>query len=196
MIRIDNTLISEEVIKKKFICDLNSCQGACCVEGDSGAPLIKEEVAFLKKNIKKIVPFISRKGIKEIEKQGTSVIDEDKEHVTPLVNKKECAYVYFKKGVAKCSIEKAFINKKIDFQKPISCHLYPIRVTVYNNYDAINYHKWNICSTACESSQKNKTPIYQFVKKALIRKYGEKWFQKLANVARLFSKQNDFHGNQ
>ena len=182
MIAIDNTLVSEKIIEEHFVCDLSLCKGACCVEGDSGAPLTKKEAKNIKNSIKKIKPFITKKGAEEIRQIGTSILDEDNELTTPLVKGKECVYVYFENKVARCGIEKAFNQKKINFQKPLSCHLYPIRISSYKNYDAVNYHKWKICSPACKCSSQIKTPIFQFVKNALIRKYGKEWFEKLSLI--------------
>ena len=190
MIAIDNTLISEDIIQQHFVCDLTLCKGACCVEGDSGAPLTKKEAKNIKDNIKKIKPFITKKGAEEIRQIGTSTLDEDNELTTPLVQGKECAYVYFTNGIARCGIEKAFNKKEIDFQKPISCQLYPVRITSYKNYDAVNYHKWKICSPACSCTNQIKTPIFQFVKNALIKKYGKEWFEKLSFIAKKIRENN------
>ena len=191
MIAIDNTLVSEKIIEEHFVCDLSLCKGACCVEGDSGAPLTKKEAKNIKNSIKKIKPFITKKGAEEIRQIGTSILDEDNELTTPLVKGKECVYVYFENKVARCGIEKAFNQKKINFQKPLSCHLYPIRISSYKNYDAVNYHKWKICSPACKCSSQIKTPIFQFVKNALIRKYGKEWFEKLSLIAKKIRQNSD-----
>ena len=190
MIAIDNTLVSEDIIEQHFVCDLNLCKGLCCVEGDSGAPLTKNEAKNIKDNITKIKPFITKKGAEQIRKKGTSILDEENELTTPLVRGKECVYVSFKNGVAMCGIEKAFNQKEINFQKPLSCHLYPIRITSYKNYDAINYHKWKICSPACKCTGLIKIPVFQFVKQALVRKYGKKWFRKLSVIAKKIRQNN------
>ena len=191
MIQIENQIISLDIFEKHFVCDLQSCKGACCVEGDSGAPLTKKEAKNIKDSIKKIKPFITKKGAEEIRQIGTSILDEDNELTTPLVKGKECVYVYFENKVARCGIEKAFNQKKINFQKPLSCHLYPIRISSYKNYDAVNYHKWKICSPACKCSSQIKTPIFQFVKNALIRKYGKEWFEKLSLIAKKIRQNSD-----
>ena len=192
MIAIDNTLISEDIIQKKFVCDLNACKGACCVQGESGAPLDEKETKILETVFPKVKPYMVEKGIKAVEKQGKFIIDSDGDFVTPLVGKeKECAYVFFDdSGVAKCAIEQAWLEKKIDWQKPISCHLYPVRITHYKNYDAVNYHKWKVCKPACECGEKLSVPIYKFVKTALIRKYGDKWFKKLEKSVSELKKNN------
>ena len=193
MIAIGDTLISEDLIEKKFVCDLNACKGACCVQGESGAPLEKDEIVILEKIYERVKPFMVEKGIKAVEKQGKYIIDSDNDYVTPLVGKeKECAYVFFdSEGTAKCAIEQAWIEKKIDWQKPISCHLYPIRITTHKSYDAVNYHKWKVCKPACECGEKLSVPVYKFVKKALVRKYGAQWFRKLEIAANELSKKPD-----
>ncbi|MFN6037811.1 MAG: DUF3109 family protein [Bacteroidota bacterium] len=185
MIAIDNTLVSEDLIEKKFVCDLSACKGACCVHGESGAPLEEEETKILKKIYSKVKPYMVENGIKAIEKQGHFIIDSDGDFVTPLVGEEgECAYVFFDaEGVAKCAIEQAYLDKKIDWQKPISCHLYPVRVTKYKTYEAVNYHKWKICKPACECGEKLSVPVYKFVKKSLIKKFGASWYKKLEIAA-------------
>lgn len=185
MIAIDNTLVSEDLLEKKFVCDLNACKGACCVEGDSGAPLEKEEAKILDEIYEKIKPYLRPQGIEAIEEQGKYIIDVDGDLVTPLVKGKECAYVYFdEQNTACCAIEKAFKEGKIKFQKPISCHLYPVRISHYKNYDAVNYHAWNICKPACSCGSKLNIPVYKFVKTALIRKYGQDWYKQLEFAAK------------
>jgi hypothetical protein len=187
MISVQNVLVSEDVLEKKFVCDLNACKGACCVQGESGAPLEKEETEILAKIFRKVKPYMNEKGIKAVEKQGTSVIDSDGDYVTPLVAKeKECAYVFFdKSGIAKCAIEQAWIDKKIDWQKPISCHLYPVRIDRLKMHEAVNYHKWNVCKPACACGEKLEVPVYKFLKGPLIRKYGKTWFAELEKIAGL-----------
>lgn len=179
MIAIENTIVSEHLLEKKFVCDLNACKGECCVAGDSGAPLEEEELKILDKIYEKVKPYIPTDGIKAIEKQGTYVLDDENEYTTTLVKGKHCAYVYFENKIAKCAIEKAFNEGKINFKKPISCHLYPVRITKYKDYDAVNYHKWEICKPACECGSKLNVPVFAFLKEPLIRKYGENWYKQL-----------------
>ncbi len=192
MIAIDNTLISEDILEKKFVCDLNACKGACCVAGDSGAPLDKDELDILNKIYPKVKPYMVPKGIKAVEKKGTYVIDSDGDYTTTLVSAgAECAFVYFDENkIAKCAIEKAWLEKKIDWQKPISCHLYPIRITKYKTYDAVNYNKWNLCAPACKCGEKLDVPVYKFLKGPLIRKYGKEWFKQLEKSASLHLKKD------
>ena len=183
MIAVGDTLISENLLEKKFVCDLNACKGACCVEGESGAPLAEDEIDIMEEIYEKVKPYIPADGIKAIEKQGKYVIDSDNDVVTPLVKGKHCAYTYFEKGTALCAIEKAYKEGKISFKKPISCHLYPVRIEKTKVYDSVNYHKWNICKAACVNGAKLEVPVFRFVKEALIRKYGTKWYAELEEVA-------------
>ena len=187
MIAIDKTLISEDILEKKFVCDLNACKGQCCVDGDSGAPLEEEEVTLLAQLFDKIKPYIPAEGIDAIAEQGTSVIDSDGDFTTTLVAGAHCAYVYFEEEIAKCAIEKAHQEGKIDFKKPISCHLYPIRITKTPYYDSLNYHRWEICKPACKCGAKADIPIYKFLRGPLTRKYGETWYNELERTAVLRS---------
>jgi hypothetical protein len=160
------------------------------VEGDSGAPVEEAEAKILEEIFLKVKPFLRPEGIKAIEEQGTSVTDWDGELVTPLVKGKECAYVIFdEKGITKCGIEKAWEAGAVDFQKPVSCHLYPVRITPYRDFDAVNYHKWNICSPACTLGKELEVPVYKFLEAPLIRKYGAEWYGELEGVADALKKQ-------
>lgn len=189
MIAIDNTIVSEHLLEKKFVCDLNACKGECCVAGDSGAPLDEEEIKILESILDKVKPYIPADGWKAIKKQGVSVIDDDGDFTTPLVKGKHCAFTYFEEGIAKCSIEKAYYNGEVSFKKPISCHLYPVRITKYKTYDAVNYHKWEVCKPACVCGAKLDVPVYKFLREPLIRKYGEDWYKKLELANELKAKQ-------
>jgi len=180
MILIDKTVISDDVKEQLFVCDLEKCKGACCVEGDLGAPLEKGEMETLDKIYQKVKPYLSNEGIAAIEKQGTYILDEEGDFSTPTLDGKECAYaVYDEKGILKCGIEQAYNDGKVKFKKPISCHLYPIRITKYDHYDAINYDRWHICSPACTLGSELGVPVYKFLKEPLIRKYGENWYNEL-----------------
>jgi hypothetical protein len=184
MFQIDNTLVSEEIITKDFVCNLNACKGSCCVEGEAGAPLEKEETVYLQKNYKSIAPFLNVKGRNAIEKEGKFVYVGKGEFETPLVEGRECAYVVFgSNGITQCGIENAYRAKKIDWKKPISCHLYPVRVKEYSEFKSVNYHQWQICDSACSLGDSLKIPIYQFVKEALIRKFGNQWYSELELAA-------------
>lgn len=185
MIEIEGKIISKEIFEKKFVCDLSSCKGACCVEGDSGAPLLKSEIKELKKIHKKVKSYMSEKGLEVVEKKGVYVVDQEGDLTTPLVNDRECAYVVFENGISKCAIEKAYIDKKINFKKPISCHLYPIRITEYEKFDAINYESNKICSSACKLGDEMQIPVFKFLKEPLIRKYGQQFYNELNEVSKV-----------
>ncbi len=180
MILIDNTCISDDIEDQLFVCDLDKCKGACCVEGDSGAPLDEEELAILEEIYVHVEPYLSEEGKAVIAKEGTHTKDWDGDLVTPIINGKECAYaIYDQKGILKCGIEQAFLDGKTNYIKPLSCHLYPIRVTKYEQYHALNYDRWSICSPACSLGQELGVPVYKFLKAPLIRAYGENWYQQL-----------------
>ncbi len=191
MIQIEDKLISEDIFSEEFVCNLSKCKGACCVEGDVGAPLDKEETQILENIFDKVKPYLRPEGVKALEEQGTWTIDPmDGDFVTPMVNGAECAYVIFdEKGVTKCGIEKAYEEGAVDWQKPISCHLYPIRITEYSTFTALNYHEWNICSDACQLGKELKVPVYQFLKTPLIRKYGDAFYTVLSEAAKEWEKE-------
>ncbi len=182
MISIDNTLISDDLKEVCFACDITKCKGACCVEGDAGAPLDAEEISILEDEIEVIKPYMTAEGIASVEQSGVFVIDDWGNMVTPLVNQRECAYVYFENEIALCAIEKAWELKKLKFQKPISCHLYPVRIIRYNDFDAVNYHRWHICEKALIKGKSLNVKVCEFLKEPLIRKYGIEWYKKLINV--------------
>jgi hypothetical protein len=184
MIAIQNTIVSDDLLDKKFVCDLNACKGECCVAGESGAPLEQDELPILLEILDKVKPYMNKKGTKAIEKNGPYVLDSDGDYTTTLVGSEgECAFVVFDENkIAKCAIEQAYNDGVINWKKPISCHLYPIRITSYKTYDALNYHKWSVCKPACECGAKLDVPVYQFLKGPLIRKYGEDWFNELQQI--------------
>ena len=185
MIQIDDKLISEDIFSEEFVCNLTKCKGACCVEGDVGAPLDKEETVILERIFDQIKPYLTADGVRALEQQGTWTVDPmDGDYVTPMVEGRECAYVtYDDKGITKCGIEKAYEDGAVDWQKPISCHLYPIRVKDYRTFTALNYHEWPICNDACILGKELKVPVYKFLKTPLIRKYGEEFYQTLTDAA-------------
>jgi len=184
MIEIGRTIISQDIFEEQFICDLIKCKGACCVEGDSGAPVQPEEVEEIKSNYTKFKKYLPPSHQDEIARQGFSIIDNDGDEVTPLVNNKQCAYSFYdEKGILKCSIEKAWSGEESKFRKPISCHLFPIRITEYKRFDAVNYEKLKICKPGRKCGKINKLPIYKFLKEPLIRQYGKEWFKEVEIAA-------------
>ena len=185
MFQLGKTIISEDIIEKQFMCNLSACKGECCIDGDAGAPLEESELQILEDIFPKVKPFLRKEGIKSIEEQGIYTTNEDGEHETPLINGADCAYVIFDENeVAMCAIEEAYNQGEISFKKPVSCHLYPIRVRDYNEFSAINYHEWEICGDACALGRELKVPVYKFAKPALIRKFGENWYKELEEVAK------------
>ena len=184
MFQIGKTIISEELLDTEFVCDLSKCKGACCVDGDAGAPLEEEETVILHQIYDKVKPYLRKEGIQAIEEQGLYTRSEEGEIETTLINGQDCAYVIFdEKGTSLCGIEQAYNDGLIDWKKPISCHLYPVRIKDYSVFSAVNYHKWHICDDACSLGEALKIPIYKFVKEALIRKYGESWYAELEEAA-------------
>ncbi len=191
MIQIEDKLISEEVFSEEFVCNLSKCKGACCVEGDIGAPLDKAEAKILEDIYDKVKPYLTEEGIKAIEQKGKWEIDPaDNEYVTPMVEDRECAYVTFdENGITKCGIEKAYEDGAVDWQKPISCHLYPIRVSEYSTFTALNYHRWPICNDACTLGKELQVPVYKFLKTPIIRKYGEEFYTTLCEAAEEYERE-------
>lgn len=189
MFQLGKTIVSEDIIENDFICNLSACKGACCIDGDAGAPLYKNEADLLEELYPKVEPFLRKEGINAIKKQGTSITTKEGEIETPLINGEDCAYVFFdENNTALCGIEEAYNQGEIDLKKPISCHLYPVRVKEYSEFSAVNYHQWHICDDACILGKELQVPIYKFVKEALIRKFGEDWFLELERIAKKLKK--------
>jgi len=177
MFQIDDKLISDDIFEVNFLCDLSKCNGMCCVEGDSGAPLEDDELKVLEEIYPIIKSYLPEKSVKEIEKQGLYVIDRDGDVVTPIINGRECVYAYQdENGIYKCAIEKAYEDGKVEFRKPVSCHLYPIRIKKYNDFYALNYDKQKICNVALIKGKKEKLPLFKFLKEPLIREFGEDFY--------------------
>lgn len=190
MFQIGNTIVSDDVLEKEFVCNLTACKGQCCVDGDAGAPLSEDEKAILEEIYPTIKSYLRPEGIEVIENQGTWVIGEDGDIETPLINNKECAYVIFDNDTALCGIEQAYNEGLISWKKPISCHLYPIRIKEYSQFSAVNYNRWHICDDACALGKELEVPVYKFLKEPLIRKYGESWYAELEMVATEWQKQS------
>ncbi len=193
MIAINNVLVSDQIVSEQFVCDLNKCKGACCVDGDAGAPLDKSELKYIDEVFDKVLPYLNEKSKKEIEKQGRFVYDREYGWVTPTINSQICVYgIVDKNGIVKCGIEQAYLDGKIKWKKPISCHLFPVivkkssdGVTEYANYEP----REDNCKAACSLGKKLKVPVYQFLKEPLVRKFGEEFYQALeATAAHLNSK--------
>ncbi len=181
MIQIGKTIISSEIKENLFVCDLEACKGACCVEGDLGAPLDKDELPAMEEIVELVKPYLSNEALDALEKEGPYLLDEEGDFSTTTVNGRECAFAFYDdRGILKCGIEKAWQEGKTDFRKPISCHLYPIRLSKLNGgYVGLNYSRWSICSPACSLGQELGVPLYEFLKEPLIRKFGQDWYNEL-----------------
>ncbi|MES2387048.1 MAG: DUF3109 family protein [Bacteroidota bacterium] len=183
MIAIDNTVISSDIAEQLFVCDIEACKGACCEEGDLGAPLEEDELGILEDIYDKVAPFLTEEGRAAIAEQGHWVTDWEGDFSTPLIEGKQCAYaITGEHGAWACGIEKAYYAGAVEWKKPISCHLYPIRITKYESFEALNYHRWKICDPACALGSKLGVPVYKFLKEPLERKYGKEWYAKLADA--------------
>jgi len=180
MLIVKNVYISDDVAENFFVCDLEKCKGACCVEGHLGAPLEEEELPILHQIYDKVKPYLTPEAIKVIEKDGLYIKDHEGDYSTTTINDRECVFAFYDdKGFLKCGIETAHQNGEIDFPKPISCHLYPIRITKLDVEEALNYHRWQICSPACDHGKTLGVPLYKFLKTPLVRRYGEDWYNEL-----------------
>lgn len=183
MIVLQNTVISDDIKDKFFVCNLEKCKGACCVEGDLGAPLETEELQLLADNYEQIKPYLSDAGRQAIAEQGLYIKDWEDDFSTTTIGNRECAYAIYDENLTlKCGIEQAYLDGKISWKKPISCHLYPIRITKYDGFEALNYDKWQICNPACSFGADLGVRVYQFLKEPLIRKYGAEWYQELETL--------------
>ena len=191
MIQIDDKILSLDILKMHFCCDLAKCHGACCVQGQSGAPLTQDEVLILEDILKKITPYLKPEGIKSIKEQGVAVIDGDGDLTTPLIDGKECAYCINEKGVNLCAIEKAWLNKKVDFRKPISCHLYPIRVKDFKTFIGLNYDQWDICEPARKLGLEQNIPVFKCLKDAITRAYGEDFYLQIEEAAIILEEEKE-----
>ena len=180
MIEIDDKIVSTDLLRECFACDLGACKGICCVEGNAGAPLETGEVDTLEEEYPNYKPYMTPEGIESVERQGFMVVDCDGDYTTPLVDDAECAYSYRENGITLCAIEKAFREGKCSFRKPISCHLYPIRlISLSNGTIGLNYHRWNVCSSACENGRKLGIPVYKSLREPIIRRFGEEFYKAL-----------------
>lgn len=184
MLQIDDTVVSLDLFDEQFVCDLNSCKGICCIEGDDGAPLEEEEVKIIEELLPVIWDDLTEVSREVIRKQGVSYIDSDGEPVTSIVNGAECVFTYTdENGMCKCAIEKAYREGKTSFYKPISCHLYPVRLQKYNDFLAVNYHRWSVCNCARRLGANLKVPVYKFLKEPLVRRFGVEWYEQMEIAA-------------
>ena len=189
MIQIQQTLLSDDIFEEQFICDLCQCKGQCCVDGESGAPLTREEYEQIKEILPVIWNNLSPKAQELIDAQGIAYTDYDGELVTSIINGEECVFTRFDgDGVCKCAIDAAYREGRISVQKPVSCHLYPIRLTDYVDFTAVNYHRWAVCEPAVKLGREEGVPLYRFLKEPLIRKFGKEWYDEVCEAAELLKK--------
>ena len=194
MIQIEDTVVSLDVLRERFLCDLHACKGACCIEGDAGAPVEPDEVEKLEAVLPLVWDDLTPGAQSVIRRQGVVYTDEEGDLVTSIVDGKDCVFTcYDERGYCYCVIEKAFRNGRTDFYKPVSCHLYPIRVDDYGPYKAVNYHRWEVCRAAVLLGRKENLPVYKFLKEPLIRKFGEVWYHELEVAAEELERQGLLH---
>jgi hypothetical protein len=180
MIEIDDKIVSIDLLRECFVCDQGKCRGICCVEGNAGAPLEMEEIDILEEEYENYKPYMKPEGVEAIEQQGFMVVDDDGDYCTPLINDAECAYSFEENGVTFCAIERAYREGKCSFYKPISCHLYPIRLVNFSNGSVgLNYHRWSVCRDAVECGRKLGVPVYKALKEPIIRRFGEEFYTAL-----------------
>lgn len=192
MIEIDDKIVSLDLLREMFVCDLAKCKGICCVEGDSGAPLDIDEVDILEQEWESYAPYMTDEGRRAVEEQGFMVVDVDGDYTTPLVDGAACAYAFEEAGVTYCAIERAYREGKCAFMKPISCHLYPIRVTRFRNGSVgLNYHRWSVCSGARECGKRLGVPAYKALREPIIRAFGEEFYSQMELAADMLNEENN-----
>ena len=178
MLVVKNTIVSDDIAECRFACDLACCKGQCCVDGDCGAPLLESEISDLERVLPEVLPYMTDEGRDVVQREGVWALDNVEEPCTPLVGNRECAFVAWgDDGTAYCAIEQAFRDGKIDYQKPVSCHLYPIRVDDYEEFTAVNYHRWDVCRHAVNNP--DAQPLYIYLRDPLIRRFGQEWYDEL-----------------
>ncbi|MBO6515966.1 MAG: DUF3109 family protein [Bacteroidia bacterium] len=185
MIIHENTLISDDLLKEFFACDIQRCKGACCIEGDKGAPISKEEVVEIERIMEPVLEELSPEHRDFIQKNGFYEEDDDGELVTTCLDDGKCCFVVEQgNGVLGCGIENAFYKNKVDFVKPISCHLYPVRIREFDTYTTLNYHEWYLCQAACSKGRSEQIKVYEFTETALRRRFGDDWYEGLVEIDR------------
>ena len=192
MIQIDDKIVSQDLFEVLFVCDYDTCKGECCVEGDSGAPLEPGEAEELRRCLPEVRHLLSPAALEVIEEQGVSYFDDDGDEVTSIVRGRDCVFTtYDEQGRCACALEKVYNEGKTNFIKPISCQLYPVRLTKYPSFTAVNYHKWSICKCALKLGRKLQVPVYQFLRAPLIRAFGEEFYTQLEEVAALLKAERE-----
>lgn len=191
MLQIGDTLVTLDMAERFFLCDLDKCLGQCCIDGDAGAPITEEEDRILREILPVVKPYLLPAALREIEENGVSYVDEEGDLVTQIVDGRNCVFTtYGPGGMCQCAIEKAFREGKIDFYKPISCHLYPVRIKEYDDFTAVNLHRWKICRCAEVLGRSKGVRAYEFLREPLIRRFGQEWYDELALTCEEYLRQN------
>lgn len=189
MFHIQDTILSLDIIEKEFCCDLECCRGCCCIEGDAGAPVSESEEVIIRDLLPQLLPLMDKESRRMVEENGITYTDPQGERVTQIVGGRDCVFAHTNKdGWCYCLIEKLYREGKTDFMKPISCHLYPIRLKEYKDFTALEYHRWDICHSARRKGKKLHLPIYVFLKEPLIRRFGQAWYDELCLTAEQWNK--------
>ena len=192
MIQIEDTIVSLDVIERRFMCDLSQCRGACCIEGESGAPLEEGEAEQLRLALPEVWDELKEDAREVIRQQGVSYLDADGDEVTSIVNGRDCVFTrYAPDGTCHCALEQAFREGRTTFMKPISCRLYPVRITQYRRFRAVNLHRWEVCRPAEILGERLGIPAYRFLREPLISKFGTEWYTALEAAAEMVARQSE-----
>lgn len=192
MLQIQNTIVTLDLAEEFFCCDLEKCLGACCIEGDAGAPVTIEEVAKIEEALPVVEPEMLPRAVEEVRQNGVAYVDQEGDLVTTILDGRNCAFTcYAPGGICLCALEKAFREGKTGFKKPASCSLYPLRLTTYPTFTAVNYHRWKICRDAVANGRKKGIRLYQFLRGPLTERFGQEWYDELAQACELYLSQKD-----
>lgn len=192
MLQIQNTIVTLDLAEEFFCCDLEKCLGACCIEGDAGAPVTIDEVAKIEEALPVVEPEMLPRAVEEVRQNGVAYVDQEGDLVTTILDGRNCAFTcYAPGGICLCALEKAFREGKTGFKKPASCSLYPLRLTTYATFTAVNYHRWKICRDAVANGRKKEIRLYQFLRGPLTERFGQEWYDELAQACELYLSQKD-----
>lgn len=192
MLQIQNTIVTLDLAEEFFCCDLDKCLGACCIEGDAGAPVTIDEVEKIEEALPVVEPEMLPRAVEEVRQNGVAYVDQEGDLVTTILDGRNCAFTcYAPGGICLCALEKAFREGKTGFKKPASCSLYPLRLTTYPTFTAVNYHRWKICRDAVANGRKKGIRLYQFLRGPLTERFGQEWYDELAQACELYLSQND-----
>lgn len=192
MLQIQNTIVTLDLAEEFFCCDLDKCLGACCIEGDAGAPVTIDEVEKIEEALPVVEPEMLPRAVEEVRQNGVAYVDQEGDLVTTILDGRNCAFTcYAPGGICLCALEKAFREGKTGFKKPASCSLYPLRLTTYPTFTAVNYHRWKICRDAVANGRKKGIRLYQFLRGPLTERFGQEWYDELAQACELYLSQKD-----